>query len=643
MIKSKKKGGKATTQLSPIISEQIMGGPKIVEHKSSKYTEHLEPEPIRNDAIYNDYNMHVNLKLKELSEKESDKQKLLIKSEKHCFDKTFVNLNNASGLILNNQFPNIEKEIVEMIKKINNNNSLGELKNIVNVTIEEDDNDETITIKYATLIKQYSKKLKEDSEKIEINLNEFKTKWNVKRKGGGVLQHLYDGTNPDLVAMEYIQYVKDINNNEKLDLIRAIVNARTLGAAKTKIADDGLLAPRDIIKYQSFFEFIFSNKQTVISAKLEIPAVEKFPIATLQRNETRQANGNQTNILKYEYNAHEYNKDIVIDFEKNLIENQAYIIEFMKKQNDFIDTDLTPEERWTIRDYTSYNANPFYGAYKKSKLQGNPNWFQEYKAGNGNLLFDNAYLPQILKYINDKEKFIRLKEFIISNLHRLNNDVQSPGNPSIGLQYGADYFNKEDWEQILDMFEEDVNNIIKKMPTPLKPIYCYRGVTYHYVSLDAWDARGGEYSLNCYYLSRITSLSLDFNKAKFFYNSIDYGDYKNPNKHLYRAVIMPGCNMLFVPSLSALPDEYEIILPTYSLVLDAKGWNNQLDTPALKNYDDYQRAFNERALDTIKYNNRTNEYGVCGSKSDKLISSDIVIIGTFEEDNPQGRRAFNLQ
>ena len=100
---------------------------------------------------------------------------------------------------------------------------------------------------------------------------------------------------------------------------------------------------------------------------------------------------------------------------------------------------------------------------------------------------------------------------------------------------------------------------------------------------------------------------------------------------------MPGCNMLFVSSLSALPEEYEIILPTYSLVLDAKGWNDQLTTPALKKLDEYQNAFNVRALDRIKYNNRTNVNGICGRKQDKLISSDIVIIGTFEKDHPQHR------
>jgi hypothetical protein len=261
--------------------------------------------------------------------------------------------------------------------------------------------------------------------------------------------------------------------------------------------------------------------------------------------------------------------------------------------------------------------------------------------------FDNAYLPQILKYIDTNSKFSVLKTYINNNLTRLLNIVQYHGELSLDERYSsyvADVqdkilFTQKDWENILDIFEEDVNKIIKKMPTPENPIYCYRGVTYHYVSLNAWDARGvnPEYSLNCYYLSRITSLSLYFDKAKYFYESLDKAGGENPDKHLYRAVIMPGCNMLFVSSLSALPDEYEIILPTYSVVLDAKGWNEQLNKSVVRNLEEYQRDFNARALNRIKYNNRTNVKGICGREQDKLISSDIVIIGTFGEDSIDGR------
>jgi hypothetical protein len=597
---------------------------------------------------------------KTISKALHENQDLLLKnSEKHVFDITLVNLKDIKNLILNNEYNDIVQEIVETIKKINKN-SLSELKNIVNaqenkITVSESDTDLSIQQKYEKLIEKYNDKLTEDTTNIQINLDSFKQKWQLKKRtGGGVLQHLYENAIlPNLEAVEYIQYVNDIGYDiaKDLNIINYILTANNLIQAITEIVNNGLIASKDIRKYKNFFNFIFLNKDKITTPKkLEIPAQEKFLITTLTQKGARIRTGNPDNILKYTYNAHKYNEDIVIDFEKNLIEHQGDIKEFMEEQNNFIESNLTAEERWTIRDYTSYNANPFYGAYKTSKLKNNTIWFREYEVNNPEgMQFDNAYLPQILKYINDKEKFNVLKTNINANLSRLENIVRYPGDLSLDKRYSKDdtnnilLFTQNDWEIILDMFEEDVNNIIKKMPTPKKPIYCYRGVTYHYVTPNAWDTRGGdEYSLNCYYLSRITSLSLDFKKAKDFYKSLDYGTYVNSDKHLYRAVIMPGCNMLFVPSLSAVPNEYEIILPTYSLVLDAKGWNKQIGTPALQNYDAYQRAFNKRVLDAIKYNNRTNEHGVCGREIDKLISSDIVIIGTFGEDNPQGRAAFSM-
>ena len=580
-----------------------------------------------------------------LSNKSTD-----ISIEKHSFDIKLINLNAANKLILNNNYPNIETEIVEMIKTINKN-SLGKLKD----TIEKSDIDKVIKEKYDKLIQDYNKNLTAEAQIIETNLNEFKQRLT---KGGGVLQHLYDDNTPlpNLAAMEYIQYVKYIGDNidKDLKIITLLSTIEPLSTAIDAIVENNLIAGPDIKKYYNFLKFIFVNKDKVSTKKtLEIPAEEKFEITNLQTNGVRKFNGNRGNILRYTYDAYNYNEDIVIDFERKLYENQEYITEFMTKQNDFIDTNLTPGERWTIRDYTSYTANPFYGAYKTSKILKTSDWFNRYKVDAKNYImnFDNAYLPQILKYIKSKREFNALETYINDNLETLVNIVRDYGELSLDERYSRDVadvrnkilFTQEDWEKILDIFEEDVNNIIKKMPTPEKPIYCYRGVTYHYVSLDAWDARvdamGGnpDYSLNCYYLSRITSLSLDFDKAKFFYESLDSGRHVNPDKHLYRAVIMPGCNMLFVSSLSALPEEYEIILPTYSLVLDAKGWNDQLTTPALKKLDEYQNAFNVRALDRIKYNNRTNVNGICGRKQDKLISSDIVIIGTFEKDHPQHR------
>jgi hypothetical protein len=645
--KSKKRGGKVAVVASSRVSPHL--------DIETEIQQKMRPE--QNEIVSDSFN----LTLIDETPTTISLEQLKLQPEKHCFDIKPINLNAANKLILNNKHANIEKEIIEMIKTINKN-SLGKLKDIVNTkinTINKSSSANDIQQIYLALIQDYKKNLTADAQIIETNLNEFKQRLT---KGGGVLQHLYDNSDPDLEAVEYIQYVKDRGDadviadyeNKDLALIQTIVDSTNIPAIRTNILkkiDTLRITSNDYNKYDSFFNFIFHNKDKVSTKKnLEIPAEEKFEITNLKTKGARDENGNQGNILSYTYDAYNYNEDIVIDFERKLYENQEYIKEFMTKQNDFIESNLNPMERWTIRDYTSYTANPFYGAYKTSKILNTSDWFHRYKADTENFIkmkFDNAYLPQILKYIDTNSKFSVLKTYINNNLTRLLNIVQYHGELSLDERYSsyvADVqdkilFTQKDWENILDIFEEDVNKIIKKMPTPENPIYCYRGVTYHYVSLNAWDARGvnPEYSLNCYYLSRITSLSLYFDKAKYFYESLDKAGGENPDKHLYRAVIMPGCNMLFVSSLSALPDEYEIILPTYSVVLDAKGWNEQLNKSVVRNLEEYQRDFNARALNRIKYNNRTNVKGICGREQDKLISSDIVIIGTFGEDSIDGR------
>lgn len=595
MIKSKKKGGKATTLLprQPIISEQRMDGPKMgfqqlnkkmdkssIEKEHIKYIEHIKH--------------HFYIELIKEPKKES----------------------------LNNDKFNIDI-LFNIIKNFNNTYNSDILYDIIK------DIDLSDTNQLGNIITTYR-------NKIESNNTELKSKIT----GGGILlSHFYDDRYvPSLESMQFIKYVKDfiitnkINNDSKL--MKDICSCQNMAAFNSLTHSIFGEQQRDYQEYSSFLHYIYVNKNNK-EINVEIPSTVKFEIKSLTEKGEMKPNGNPTNILRCKYNAHEYNDDIVTDFEKNLIESQDYIKSFMQKQNDAIKDKLTAEERWTIVDYTADIANPFYGCYKSKNFTqaSGLSWLQLFELKYNTLNFGNAFLPQILKYI---DFILKNKSTHQTTYNKIESVYGSHNYDDIQIRYinatntirgespFAHVFDINDWEEILKLFEEDINAIIKKMPTPDKPIYCYRGVTRNYINLDAYDATFSDnYSLKCYYISRITSLSINFEKAKQFYN-MDHSD----NSCLYRVAIMPGCNMLFISSLSIFPNEYEIILPTYSIVLDAEGWNSQIDLPVIRSYEGYQRYFNERAINSIKYNNRNNEWGVCGTENDKLKSLDIVIIGS---------------
>lgn len=336
-----------------------------------------------------------------------------------------------------------------------------------------------------------------------------------------------------------------------------------------------------------------------------------------------------------EYYYKEYNKNIVESFQKKLIDNHANIQDLINLHRDYIENYLTPKYRCTINDYTNPEAYNFYSKYYKSGL---PNWLDIYKTNvhvSQQFMFGDAFLPQIIEYYHDNIKETVLGQIrsgvainpIYLTIH--NTIVNFENSNRKNAQEKSWFFNKldeNDWNQILEKFEEDLNNIIINAPIAPSNIYCYRGANKHVIE-NQTAINDDNISLNCYQTSRITSFSIAYTAAQnFYYSNGDTAfDTVSNEACLYRTTIMQGANVLFIESITSCYGEFEIITPSNTVIVDPIGFNIRLSTstsllPRLNQYViDHQQH--------IKYNNIDNRAGISGKHYEKIQSIDIIVVG----------------
>jgi hypothetical protein len=162
----------------------------------------------------------------------------------------------------------------------------------------------------------------------------------------------------------------------------------------------------------------------------------------------------------------------------------------------------------------------------------------------------------------------------------------------------------------------DLDAIIMKAPSVKKPIYCYRGVTSHYI-------KGGEdadtsifhsmedirnnttHKMKSFVSTRLSSFSLDFNVSKDFLSNST-----NDDRSLYRITILPLCKVLFVAQLSVFSNEVEIIAPSKSIFYYNIDINGNDLSPVVSN------------------NNITKKYGICSPQDESFNSFDSILAFT---------------
>jgi hypothetical protein len=281
--------------------------------------------------------------------------------------------------------------------------------------------------------------------------------------------------------------------------------------------------------------------------------------------------------IQKSYNCFEYNKDIVTAFESNYYStrNINAIEKFIIKQKEYIDS-LDIRKKRIIQDYTNDNSYTFYREYINKKS----NWINHRKFGDAFYIQIYELYPNDFSYIIGNPNMtydIWINNKRIDNFEEQSSILLSP----------------DKWEIVLDKFMEDLNEIIMNAPPIEEEIYCYRGVTSHFITggnsstpVKLTDSSILTHSIKSH---KIYSFSLDFNVAYKFYNLGNSDD-----KAIYRITILPQCRVLYVEQLSIFKGELEFIAPNNSIF-----------------YYNIDNATNTELKPSIAYNNITKKYGIC--------------------------------
>ena len=324
-----------------------------------------------------------------------------------------------------------------------------------------------------------------------------------------------------------------------------------------------------------------------------------------------------------------YNKDIVQAYEKNFIDNIQFLPEFIKKQYEHIGR-MSITDKIVINDYTKKSCFHFYLAYAskliseaglKEIMEGDGRWIYGYKIDEWyddphNKFpelygFGDSFFKQILEVIEIK----RFNEIIIEKLKHngyeranvnnindywdflLRNGIErvSPNDVSIF----AGELTHVEWDTVIRKFITDIDEIIANAPLTESVIYCYRAVSFDYIDLHLRDdilniGGPGVFRTNegTYVNTRIGSLSLNYDSSVRYLKK----------GTMYRAYIMDGVRVLYIPSLSYASDEFEILHGSYGIFVDKK-----------ENYK--------------CYNNKKNKYGILSYEDDQFNSAIVGLAG----------------
>ena len=256
-------------------------------------------------------------------------------------------------------------------------------------------------------------------------------------------------------------------------------------------------------------------------------------------------------IKKYKYR--EYNKDLVLSYENQLIKNLEYTKSFMSKQLEHIKS-LTLKEKLIIRDYTNraFLLLTEYLNRTNDDFDFLTAFVDKYCEGRG-MEIGNTLFHQIREYMLEQYDKDILEE---------GQDIKSIFDIPVGEYSIPEYIKDltlEDWSKILETYINDINELILTAPLLEFPIYAFRGSKTDYMventTVKTKDAKGKPIEERGFKSARIASYSLDSKHSFYFY------DAKLSSSTMYRTLIVPGARVLFLASLSRHPYEMEIITP----------------------------------------------------------------------------------
>ena len=452
----------------------------------------------------------------------------------------------------------------------------------------------------------------------------------------------------------------DVTSNLKIDdiLINFYVNNKRLPGINERFYDTytDILGP-------NLKNYIINNnkKKEIVTNTLKYDNHGKFELSKLKkvgkdpRNITSYTIG--SNIVRYNHEGEKewvqdfshngYNKDIVQAYEKNFIENIKNLPKFIEKQYKHIG-EMTITDKIVINDYTKKSCFHFYLAYASKLIsreglieimKKDGNWIDGYKIDewydddhnkSPQLYgFGDSFFKQILKVIGINRFNLKIIEELNHPGYASVNNIEDYWNFLIDneiervlpndISIFSDSLSREEWDEVMREFITDIDEIIAKAPPTESVIYCYRAVTFDYIDLHKRDEIlniGGpkvyRTDKETYINTRIGSLSLNYDSSVRYLKTNEIT--KRKTGTMYRAYIMDGVKVLYIPSLSYASDEFEILHGSYGIFVDKK-----------ENYK--------------CYNNKKNKYGILSYEDDQFNSAIVGLAGysdnikseTFEE------------
>lgn len=367
--------------------------------------------------------------------------------------------------------------------------------------------------------------------------------------------------------------------------------------------------------YSDLKDFIKSNK-IVADGDINISYDPTYDYSTRKGNgendETRKAN-----CIVKSYKCFNYNKDIITAYEHNFYDknNIDAIEKYIIKQKNYI-SGLSTKNISIIQDYTNEISFNFYNYAISNPIVSDDIFNSQ------NMNFGDAFYYQILFLYPDIFDRLIANNSISSTWNTKRIDMNS-------CSIFKNILTQHEWREVLKLFMKNLDKIIIDAPAVEKEIYCYRGVTCHYITSTRKAERNiielisGAPQLHSFLSNRLSSFSLDFDQSKRFSDLSEL-----PTKCVYRTTIMPQCRVLFVSQISVFNYELEFIAPCNSIFYYRKDQLVPVPVPSSDSRDRVQ------FVPDIAYNNIKNEYGICSKDTDKFNSFDTVLAFTPQPFSP---------
>jgi len=388
-------------------------------------------------------------------------------------------------------------------------------------------------------------------------------------------------------------------------------------------SEDDIKSNNIIVNYQELTKFIQNNSKP-INKKLIIDCYPYYDYKQCKKISKEIDNGEK--LLTIPYNCFDYNEGVITAYQSDLLDNKEQygqyensfynknIQYFIKQQNDYINS-LALWQKRTIQDYTrKYTSFQLYTYYvNKDPL------FTTFRH------IGDSFYPQIHRLYPEILSESNFDTWLQTDRKM---DLEKPDDNGHYADICEYTLNEYQWGFVIKEFLEDITKIILRAPPIEYDICGYRGVGQHYIHGNASEyfdlGKSSSDTSDCSLSSKIkklakfvsyrfSSISFNYNASKSFYdkNKCDPDNGYYPS--MYRTTLAKGCRVLFIATISAYYEEYEIITPRGAIFAFDKSISNPREYYALTD------------------NNINKTYGICTNQAFATYNNILIKTPTYFE------------